>query len=508
MLRFRSTLVRGLLLVLVVTVSCSQPETIPSRPNILLIYTDQQRFDTIGRLGNNLIQTPHLDRLVDEGVAFTHAVVPTPVCSPSRWSLMTGQWSTTHQRYSNHHEPPRPATDLVKELRGAGYRTGLSGKNHTFLEAEDFDFWEEKPEPLDPVASRERRRWMESVGKKYPRLAEEAVPGGIEADPAHAKTDAALRFIEADDGRPFFLWLSYNHPHSPYMVPEPFFSMYKNVTLPEPAIEAQGLEAAGKPFRQQYHQKNNDAVVPFTSEQVRLMRQVYYGQIFLLDRKIGRVLDYLEQKGLAENTLVVFTSDHGDYMGDHGLMAKSPAMYDCLVRVPFLVRWPGHIDGGRRDTRFVSHVDLMPTFLEVAGQPIPNSVQGASLVPLLRDGGQGESVRSAAYSEYGVPGAPYDESRLAQEGLADKPYVNPSDDRLPWEANPVALSGRFRMIRTHQWKYVEEVGGTCELYDLENDPDELVNLCRRNEHREVRDRLAGRLNEWKRGLPGIELDEQ
>ena len=89
---------------------------------------------------------------------------------------------------------------------------------------------------------------METVGKKYPRLAEEAVPGGIEADPAHAKTDAVLRFIEADDGRPFFLWLSYNHPHSPYMVPEPFFSMYKDVTLPEPAIEAQGLEAAGKPL--------------------------------------------------------------------------------------------------------------------------------------------------------------------------------------------------------------------------------------------------------------------
>ena len=408
----------------------------------MLIYTDQQRFDTIGRLGNNLIQTPHLDRLVDEGVAFTHAVVPTPVCSPSRWGLMTGQWSTTHQRYSNHHEVPRPATDLVTELRGAGYRTGLLGKNHTFLEAEDFDVWDEHPEPGDPVALRERRRWMESAGKKYPRLAEEAVPGGIEADPAHAKTDAALRFIETDDGRPFFLWLSYLHPHSPYIVPEPFFSMYKDVTLPEPAIEAEGLEAAGKPFRQQYHQKNNDALLPFTSEQVRLMRRVYHGQISLLDREIGRVLDYLEKKGLAENTLVVFTSDHGDYMGEHGLMTKSPAMYDSLVRVPFLVRWPGHIDRGRRDTRFVSHVDLMPTFLEVAGHPIPNSVQGASLVPLLRDGGQGESVRSAAYSEYGAPGSPYDKSRLAQEGLADKAYVNSSDDRLPWEANPVALSGR------------------------------------------------------------------
>lgn len=447
-----------------------------ARPNILLIYTDQQRHDTIGALGNRHIETPNLDRLVREGVAFTHATTPSPVCMAARWSLQTGQWTTTHRCYSNHHPGPRPAMDIPRMLRQAGYRTALVGKNHTYLTAADFDVFDDRPKPACPAA-REVEKWIRARRKKSPRLFEEPVPGGVECDVMRAKTDAALRFLDSASGRPFFLFVSYLYPHTPYHVPEPWFSRYRGKDLWQPAVEPRGLKAAGKPFRHSFHQRNNDAILPFTAAQGRTMRSVYAGMISLVDAEIGRLVRSLDERGLSENTLLVFTSDHGDYMGDHGLYTKSPAMYDCLVRVPFVARWPGAIDAGRRDARFVSHVDLMPTFAAAAGVSCPPQAQGVNLLPFLRDGGDGKPVREAAFCEYGVPGQPYDDARLASEGLAGKRFTNPGEPLLPWEGNPVSLAGRFRMVRTERWKFVEEPGGTDELYDLAADPHELTNLA-------------------------------
>jgi arylsulfatase A-like enzyme len=484
---------------------------VTDRPNIVLVYTDQQRHDTIGALGNGTIRTPHLDRLVAEGVAFTHATTPSPVCMPARWSLHSGQWTSTHRCYSNHHPGLRPAADLPGILRTAGYRVGLSGKNHSFLRASEFDFWEERPRPRDGSAWQVRQSWVDEVQReRYPRLAEEPVPGGVAADPARAKTDAALRFVDTvagdrDDDRPFFLWLSYVHPHTPYMAAEPYYSMYRNAPIPEPVVEPEGLRAAGKPFRQVYHQRNNDAILPSSPEQVRKMRQVYYGQVSLVDAEIGRLLDHLDQRGLAENTLIVFTSDHGDYMGDHGMMTKSPSLYDCLVRVPLIVRWPGHVDKNRQDARFASHVDLLPTFAAAAGAPRPEQAQGMDLLPFLRDGGTGGDMRSAALSEYGLPGLPYNEERISMSTGFDRiRFVNPLNDRLPWEGNPVSLAGRIRMIRTHEYKYVEELEGTCELYDLVHDPHELVNLWNQPAYVAVQRELETRMRAWKQALPGID----
>jgi arylsulfatase A-like enzyme len=378
------------------------------------------------------------------------------------------------------------------------------------LRPSEFDFWEERPHTLDDSAYKVRQAWVDEVQRKqYPRLAEEPVPGGVSGDPARAKTDAALRFIDTcrdrDPDRPFFLWLSYVHPHTPYAVPEPYFSMYHNAPIPEPVVEPEGLRAAGKPFRQVYHQRNNDAILPFTPQQVMTMRQVYYGQISLLDAEVGRLLNHLDRRGLAENTLLVFTSDHGDYMGDHGLMTKSPSLYDCLVRVPLIVRWPGRVDENRQDDRFASHVDLLPTIAAAAGRPPPEQAQGVNLLPFLGDGGTGDSIRPAAYSEYGLPGLPYTEERIAMSTGYDRMrFVNPLNDLLPWEGNPVSLAGRIRMVRTHGWKYVEELEGTCELYDLVNDPHELTNLWDQPAYRDVQRELERRLHAWKRSLPGTD----
>jgi arylsulfatase A-like enzyme len=269
--------------------------------------------------------------------------------------------------------------------------------------------------------------------------------------------------------------------------------MYQD--LPPPQIEANGL--ADKPFRQQFHQRNNDAIMPFSGEQIALMRQVYYGMITMIDDEIGKILTYLDENKLNENTLIVFTSDHGDYQGDHGLIAKSPSLYDVLVRVPMIFRWTGHIDSGRVDDRFASHIDLMPTFADVAGIPCPEQAQGMNLIPFLVNENKGEAIRPFAVCEYGVQGEPYTQERLIAEGLKDKLYTNPWNDKLSWEGNPVALSGRITMIRTHDWKYIDEPDGICELYDLNTDPYELNNLWNQPQVQVIQTELQEQLDLWK-----------
>jgi arylsulfatase len=466
------------------------------KPNILLIYTDQQRFDTIGAMGNSIIQTPNIDRLVNEGVAFSHATTPSPVCLANRWSLHSGQWTTTHECYSNHHRGIRPKTDIPAMLSEAGYVTGLSGKNHSFLTADDMDMWDENPSLPDHPEWDAWLNWQESRNQTYPRLAQEPMPTSITAE--HAKTATALHFMDEhkDSDQPFFLWLSYLYPHTPFEAPEPYFSMYDN--LPSPNIEADGL--VNKPFRQQFHQRNNDAIMPFSDEQIRLMRQIYYGMVTMIDGGIGKILDYLDDNNLSDKTLIVFTSDHGDYQGDHGLIAKSPSLYDVLVRVPMICRWTGHIDRGRVDERFASHVDLMPTFADVAGINCPQQAQGVNLMPFLRDGGTGEAIRPFAVCEYGIPDQPYTEQRLIVEGLQDTLYTNPWNDKLSWEGNPIALAGRIRMIRTHDWKYIDEPDGICELYDLNADPHELTNLWNHPDYQEIQTELQMQLKAWKMSI--------
>jgi len=463
------------------------------RPNILLIYTDQQRYDTIGAMGNPHIQTPNLDRLMNEGVAFHHATTPSPVCMANRWSLHTGQWTTTHQCYSNHHAGIRPPTDIPKMLHQAGYLTGLSGKNHTFLTEDDMDYWDDKPSLPEHPEWYTWLEWVESSKRDYPRLAEVPVPTSITGE--HACTQSAIHFMDThkDGDKPFFLWLSYLYPHTPFEAPEPYFSMYKDLSPPQ--VEPDGLD--DKPFRQQFHQHNTNAIIPFSDEQIALMRQVYYGMVTMIDDEIGKLLDYLDEHNLTDNTLLIFTSDHGDYQGDHGLITKSPAMYDCLVRVPMIVRWKGHIDSGRVDDRFASHIDFMPTFAEVAQIDTPEQAQGISLVRCLTDKGDGEPIRPFAICEYGVPEDPYTQARLVAEELQETTYANPGNPKLSWEGNPVSLAGRFRMIRTHDWKYVHyEDGDTNELYDLNADPYELVNLWNQPEYSDIQADLQRQLTSW------------
>jgi len=480
-----------LLFFILLSFGCSfaQPN---QRPNIILIYTDQHRYDALGAYGNKSIKTPHLDQLAASGVYFPEAFVTAPVCTPSRWSLLSGMYTTSHQSYSNHHPGVPPPTSLPLELKNAGYANALIGKNHSFAGAREFALIRDVPR------------------KESKRMATAAAPWPVEEDPMHALTNYALDFMAGNAGReqPFFIWLSYLYPHTPYEVPEPYFSRYKEARIPPLRTEKDGLTAANKPFRQVFHQENNDRLLPFNAQQVDLMRKTYYGMVTLVDDEVKRITDFLRANNLDSNTIIVFTSDHGDYQGDHGMFTKSPALYDCLVRVPLIFSWPGKIAGNVRSDQLISQVDIMPTLLSLAGLPVPEQVQGIDIADYLRKGTAQKPVRQAVFAEYGIPGKPFDRARLAQvfPDYQEKPIAFAAG--IPWEANPVSLAGRFRMIRTHEWKYIHNPGEKDELYHLKKDPHELKNLAGRKKYAGVQAQLKAALTTWKNALPAVERDQE
>ncbi len=467
-----------------------------NKPNILVIYTDQQRYNTLRCLGNDEIITPNLDKLVETGTAFTHSFVSAPVCMPSRWSLHSGMYTSSHRAYSNHHAPKeKPKTSLPLELKNQGYKTALIGKNHSYLNEEVIDVMDHgehfKKKPEDG------------------RNALKAMPWKVEDDPMHKLTNHTLELLgetKEENAKPVFIWLSYLYPHTPYLCPEPYFSMYDTIEISKPAIEREGLKAAGKPFRQQFHQFNNNGLLEYDEETTMRMKRNYYGMVSMIDAEIGRLVTFLEDKGLRENTIIVFTSDHGDYMGDHGLYTKSPSMYDCLTRVPLIFNWPGKIKANKVSDELVSNVDIMPTLLDFVNIAIPDQVQGISLVNHL-EGGKLKNTRNYVVSEYGIPGVPYALENV--EELMPDYKENPiyfSNPKVPWEANPVALSGRMRMIRSHNYKLVQELNGTSELYDLKRDPNELINLYNNPKYKGIQKKMTKALENWKKDIPGTELD--
>ncbi len=230
--------------------------------------------------------------------------------------------------------------------------------------------------------------------------------------------------------------------------------------------------------------------------------------VTLVDDEVKRIVDFLRAHNLESNTIIIFTSDHGDYQGDHGMYTKSPALYDCLVRVPLIFSWPGAIAANVRSDQLISQVDIMPTLLTFAGLPVPQQVQGIDLSTYLRKGTTQKPVRQEIYAEYGIPGEPFDRARLEQvfPDYKEKPLTFAAG--IPWEANPVSLAGRFRMIRTHEWKYIHNPGEKDELYNLKKDPYELKNLAGLSRYARIQDQLQSKLTTWKSSLPAAERDQE
>jgi arylsulfatase A-like enzyme len=434
------------------------------RPNILLIHSDQHRFDCVGVNGHPLVRTPHMDRLATEGMNFTHAFCPIPLCVPERCSLLTGQWPAEHLAIANFDtEAPRCFPDHLPTfsaaLAEAGYFLGYVAKWHVHQEKTplDYGFHEYVPES-------DYYRWRQAEGLA-PIKQTNAWFGETDpiTRPEESKlawgADHIIRMLESSADRPFFVRWDPVEPHLPNVVCEPYASMYApNEIDPWPSFQD---TFEGKPYVQEQMLRTWQ-IDTWTWDDWAPIVGRYLGEISLLDTQVGRILDALDALGLADDTLVIYTSDHGDMCGGHRMIDKHFIMYDDVVRVPLMARWPGRIEPGSVCDAFVAHaVDLASTFCDVAGVPAPETFRGQSLTPLLE--GATDNGRQDIFSTY--------------------------------HGNQFGLCSQ-RMVRDRRWKYIWNATAEDELYDLATDPAELVNRATDPACGPELQRLRSRLVDW------------
>ena len=450
-------------------------------PHVVVITTDQQKATAIDLYGGP-VATPNLARIAARGLLYEQAHTPHPLCVPARVSLWTGRWPHSHGARTNEVAMPRGEAHFAAVLRAAGYRLGHFGKNHCFT-AEDlgacFDrvFLAGHGDRFGPDVT------MIRAGLPAPgpgpgastawgfRRPVAAASGAAPPDTAtHRVVAEACAYLEAKAGGadPLCLWVSIPDPHEPYQVPAPYADRYPEAAIALPPWRDGELE--GKPERQRvYRDLLNWA--DLSAADARLAMRIYYGMIAAIDEQVGVLLDTLERLGIDGETIVVFCSDHGDFMGEHHMLIKCNAFYDCLTRVPLLLAYPGALPPGGRRAEPVSLIDVMPTVLHLAGlgDRLPPACQG-QLLPGIPGA---PPPRPAAFSEYGAGGPAVtldDVRRLVPRG-APRPLHPLLRER--------EAQGHAKMVRTARWKYTYDplAPGDEELYDLQADPWELTNLA-------------------------------
>ena len=472
------------------------------RPNILWITTDQQRFDTIGAHGNPAINTPNLDRLAAEGMSFMQAYTQSPICTPSRASFMTGRYPASHHvhRNGNDHWPPseRILPALVKEV--TDYTTGLIGKHHLsrsenrielipedgYDVAELSDCW---PIGRDHDVWMKETRGVEDPLGLYPALLSKSPrdygPGlPMAVQQATWWAERATRFIEDHRDGPWFLNLNPVDPHPPFFPPQEFLDRYAPESLPLPLYRDSDAARQGafwnidqqwKKIQDVRHydpakdidqsaiplEQRNLFDFPPDTYDARMVKACYYAMIEMVDDRIGAVLNALELTGQAENTIVIFTSDHGEMMGDHGMLYKGCRFFEGLVHVPLIIRWPGVTKSGSRTDALIELIDLAPTILEAVGMDIPYNIQGKSLAKVLS--GQASTHKPHVVCEF-------------NEALAGMPFQS---------HGTMVFDGRYKTCLYHD-------ASKAEIFDLATDPGEFDSLWNKNGFEKEQIRLLQR----------------
>jgi arylsulfatase A-like enzyme len=466
-----------------------------THPNILLITSDQQHWNTLG-VTNPRIQTPALDRLAAEGTRFTRAYCNNPVCSPSRSTIITGLYPAWHGCWTIGVKLPEDVPTVGDLFHAHGYDTTLIGKAHfqplasqpgqESLECQptlrDLDFWRQFHGPWygfqhvevarnhadEAHAGQHYGLWMEEQGLQNWRDYFQDWPRNPDAPRREHSWDLPREFhyttwtaertissIEASAraGRPFFLWSSFHDPHPPYLVSEPWASMYAPEDMQPGTLVEGELEHMPPHFRKTQELKpdfseyretpfGNHGFQSHRIDPARLRKNmaIYYGMISFMDQQIGRILDALDRLGLAENTLLVFSTDHGHFLGQHGLIAKGAFHYEDLLRVPFLVRYPNHVPAGRVSDALQGLIDLPSTFVAAAGLEIPGLMQGINQLEVWS--GQREKARDSVLVEF----------RHQPTAVHLRTYI---EDRY-----------KITVYRDHDYG---------ELFDLQEDPEERKN---------------------------------
>ncbi len=476
-------------------------------PNILLLLTDQERYDCTAPDGPP-VETPTLDNFRTEGMQFRSAYTPTSICTSARASLLTGLYPHAHGLLNNSHEADAIQRNLPPDLptfsagladagydltytgkwhvgddqtpEGVGFRyLGGSDTHHDDIDDAFADYREELGQPLEEVTLEEELYTADGT------LVSGTTPVDVEATRAAFLADRTIEAIEAhvesDTDRPFFHRADFLGPHHPYVIPEPYATMYDPMNVEPPGSYRETFD--GKPaVHDQY--RHYRGVADFDWDMWARAIAKYWGFVTLIDDQIGRVLEALEESGLAEETVVVHTADHGDFVGGHRQFNKGPLMYEDTYHIPLQIRWPGVVEPGTVCDELVRLHDLAPTFLEIGGATIPDTLEGhsRSLLPLL-EGGVAESD-DVDGSENGDVGGNPDETT----GWPDAVCAEYHGDEFGLYTQ--------RMIRTDRYKFIYNGPDRNELYDLSSDPDELQNLTDHPDYADIRRELGRKLAIW------------
>ncbi len=448
-------------LLLALSIACASA----AKPNFLVIVTDDQRPDTIHALGNDRIHTPNLDRLVREGTTFTRAVAPFPLCVPSRAEILTG---ATGWKNGVPHAGGRLRKEMVfwgDTLRGAGYHAWYSGKwmndgspkTRGYEETGGlFSSGGAGAEGKKPRHGRKGRLitgyrgWTFKTNDGKPEL-EKGI--GLVGETSRYIADGAISLLQRKPTKPFFLHVNFTAPHDPLVIPPGYEGKYDPAKMPLPKNYR-----PVHPFDHGSYDGRDERLLPWprTEADIREEIAVYYAVLDDMDAQIGRILKTLKDIGQYDNTVIIFSSDHGLALGSHGLMGKQN-MYEHTVGVPFIVAGPGVLKG-RRTRAQIYLRDMFPTACELAGVPIPATVEAKSFAPVLR--GEKDQIHPEIYGYF---------------------------------------FGYQQMVRTDRWKLIHYPKiDRLQLFDLKNDPDELNDLSRDAAHRKTLDDLKARLTAWFR----------
>lgn len=435
------------------------------RPNVLVIMSDQHRFDYLSCVGADFLHTPNIDRIAAQGVRFGQCTTNCPVCAPARIGLATGLQPYHLGSLDNHSFLPRSIPTHYQRFRDHGYRVGCVGKldlakpdgyngrygDRPCVYGWGFTHPEEcegkmhagsSPTPLGPYGHYLKERGL--LQAFYEDYRERRAKGwviGASHDsvlPAEAFEDAYIGRRAAEwirnvpDDFPWYYFVSFVGPHDPFDPPTEYADRYRDANVPDPIADDMGDKPEGV---KRQRARRWSPVLDASLGEIAVTRRQYCASISVIDDQIGQILDALQERGMAENTYVVYTSDHGEMLGDHGLYAKSVS-YEPALRVPLLVAGPG-IDGGRVSSALIELSDVNPTVCELAGLPPQENINARSFAPLLRG------------------------------------------ERKAHRTETISTIRQFQCIRTDRFKYVNNYHDMPELYDLQEDPQELHNIASR-----------------------------
>ncbi len=465
-------------------------------PNILWLCTDQQRKDTLGCYGNQFVHTPNLDRLAKMGVRFERAYAQNPVCAPSRASFLTGRYPRTCSVRQNGQDIREDERLVPKILSEQGYTCGLSGKLHLSAcgpevcrvrerridDGYDYFKWSHHPSEINPAGNwpmNEYTMWLTAKGKTYqtpPRSDCKYVNEGMPPEDSQTKwcVDMAMDYIESarQYDLPWLFSVNFYDPHHAFDPPKEYLDPYLKKLEEIPLPNYREGELDEKPAFQALDHQGAYGIVknfPYTEmddHDHRMIRAAYWAMCDQIDAQVGRILDYLEESGQLSNTLIIYMSDHGENLGDHGMYLKGPYFYENNVNVPLIISWPGVIEGGRVSDALVELVDLAPTICEAAGIQPEEGMQGKSLWPMLMGNAPLSHHRDTVYSEY---------------------YNSNINHRDPMAFCTMVRDERYKLVKVHPRNGNQTILG--ELYDLEIDPEESHNLFYDPSYSEVKMRM-------------------